>query len=80
MNSSIIRYILGYVLKIEGFLMLLPCVVAVIYREKIGVYFLAVAVSCMILGAAMTHHKQKSTVFYLKEVCVIKVLSCIYLR
>ena len=79
MNSSIIRYILGYVLKIEGFLMLLPCVVAVIYREKIGVYFLAVAVSCMILGAAMTHRKPKSTVFYLKEGCVITALSWIFL-
>lgn len=79
MNSSIIRYILGYVLKIEGFLMLLPCVVAVIYREKIGVYFLAVAVPCMILGAAMTHRKPKSTVFYLKEGCVITALSWIFL-
>lgn len=79
MNSSIIRYILGYVLKIEGFLMLLPCVVAVIYREKIGVYFLAVAVSCMILGAAMAHRKPKNTVFYLKEGCVITALSWIFL-
>lgn len=79
MNSSIIRYILGYVLKIEGFLMLLPCVVAVIYREKIGVCFLSVAVLCMILGAAMAHRKPKSTVFYLKEGCVITALSWIFL-
>ena len=43
MNSSIILYILGYVLKIESFLMLLPCVVAIIYREKFGLYYLGVA-------------------------------------
>ena len=79
MNSSIIRYILGYVLKIEGFLMLLPCVVAVIYREKIGVCFLSVAVLCMILGVVMTHRKPQSTVFYLKEGCVITALSWIFL-
>lgn len=79
MNSSIIRYILGYVLKIEGFLMLLPCVVAVIYREKIGVCFLSVAMLCMILGVVMTHRKPQSTVFYLKEGCVITALSWIFL-
>ena len=34
MNISIIRYILGSVLKFEAALMLLPCLVAVIYRES----------------------------------------------
>ena len=29
-----IRYILGIVLKVEGLFMLLPCLVAVIYRGK----------------------------------------------
>ena len=36
MNRSIIRYVLGNVLKIEGALMLLPCIVAIIYWEKEG--------------------------------------------
>ena len=79
MNSSIIRYILGNVLKIESFLMLLPCIVAVIYREKFGVYYLAVAVICMLLAVLMTHRKPKSYVFYLKEGCVITALSWIFL-
>ena len=79
MNSSIIRYILGYVLKIEGFLMLLPCVVAVIYRERNGVYFLAVAMLCLLLGVVMTLRKPQNTVFYLKEGCVITSLSWIFL-
>ena len=34
MNTSIIRYILGSVLKLEGVLLLLPCIVAGIYSEK----------------------------------------------
>lgn len=79
MNSSIILYILGYVLKIESFLMLLPCVVAIIYREKFGLYYLGVAVLCMLLGLAMTHRKPQNTVFYLKEGCVITALSWIFL-
>ncbi len=79
MNSSIIRYILGYVLKIEGFLMLLPCVVAVIYCERNGVYFLEVAMLCLLLGVVMTLRKPQNTVFYLKEGCVITSLSWIFL-
>ena len=79
MNSSIIRYILGYVLKIEGYLMLLPCLVAVIYGERIGMYFLVIAVLCMLLGLIMTYRKPQSTVFYLKEGCVITALSWILL-
>ena len=35
MNSSIIRFVLGYVLKMEAVLMLLPCIVAVLYREQV---------------------------------------------
>lgn len=34
MNTSVIRYLLGYILKLEGFLLLLPCIVAGIYYEK----------------------------------------------
>lgn len=79
MNSSIIRYILGYVLKIESLLMLLPCMVAVIYREQFGLYYLAVASICMLLGLLMTRRKPKSYIFYLKEGCVITALSWIFL-
>ena len=47
----------GTVLKIESFLMLLPCAVAVIYRERNGVYYLAVSALCMLLGYWMTRRK-----------------------
>ena len=79
MNSSIIRYILGYVLRIESYLMLLPCLVALIYQETSGWYYLAVALLCNLLGVGMTHRKPKSNVFYLKEGCVITALSWIVL-
>ena len=40
MNKRVIVYVLGAVLLIEAALMLLPLLVAVIYREKNGWYFL----------------------------------------
>ena len=36
MNYSIIIYILGFVLKVEGIFMLLPSMIAVLYHEKSG--------------------------------------------
>lgn len=79
MNSSIIRYILGQVLKIEAILMLLPCLVALIYQEKSGFAFLITLSICGVLGLAMTHKKPKSFVFYLKEGCIATSLSWIFL-
>ena len=49
MNVSIIRYILGWVLRIEAVFLLLPCVTALIYRENVGIYYLAVSVICFLM-------------------------------
>ena len=54
MNSSIIRFVLGYVLKVEAVLMLLPCIVAVLYQERTGFAYLLVAAIAMTLGTLMT--------------------------
>ena len=79
MNRPIIRYILGQVLKIEGILMLLPCLVALIYQEKNGYYFLMTAFLCMALGFFMTIRKPQNNVFYLKEGCITTTLSWVFL-
>ena len=79
MNSSIIRYILGHVLKIEGLLMLSPCLVALLYLEPSGFYYLGVAVLCFALGSLMTHRRPASQVFYMKEGCAATALSWIFL-
>ena len=55
MNYSILKYILGYVLKIEAAFMLLPCVTSLIYHEKEGRYFFLVSCVCMLLGVLMTY-------------------------
>ena len=79
MNSSIVRYTLGQVLKIEAALLLLPCIISLIYREKFGIYYLIVAAICGFLGFGMSLRKPDSFVFYLKEGCIITSLSWIFL-
>lgn len=79
MNNSMIRYILGHVLKIEAVLLLLPCIVALIYREPSGVSFIITAILCGILGIFSSRQKPKSTVFYLKEGCIATAFSWIIL-
>ena len=79
MNTSIIRYILGQVLKLEGVFLFLPCLVALIYRESSGLAFLATAFLCIVLGTLMTYKKPTSQTFYLKEGCITTALSWIVL-
>lgn len=67
MNLSIIIYIIGHVLRIEGLFLFLPCLTALIYREKSGFAFLITAILCIALGRLATFRKPKNTVFYGKE-------------
>lgn len=77
MNSSMIRYLLGYVLKIEAALLLLPCLISLCYQEKVGMIYFLVAVICLVLGLGMSWRKPQDTVFYLKEGCVTTAFSWI---
>ena len=79
MNRSIIRYILGYVLLIEGILLFVPCLTALIYFEKEGLCYLWVALFCLLIGMLMIKNKPENNVFYLKEGCVTTALSWIML-
>lgn len=79
MNVSIIRYIIGHIIKLEGFFMLLPCLIAMIFHEKELFTYLAMAVVCILLGSLLTMKKAKDNVFYLKEGCIATVLSWVVL-
>ena len=79
MNTSIIRYILGQAIRMEGLLLLLPCIISLIYQEKAGLAYLIVAVICVAIGSALTFVKPKNKIFYLKEGCVITSLTWISL-
>jgi len=79
MNSSMIRYILGSILALEGLFLLMPSIVAAIYEEYQGLYYLGVGAFCLILGFVMTRKKPENNVFYLKEGCIATSLSWIVL-
>ncbi len=53
-----IRYILGWVLVFEGGFLLLPSITSVIYNEKEGTVYLAVAAISVALGFLLTHIKK----------------------
>ena len=77
MNRAIIRFILGSVLKIEAALMLLPCIVALFYKEQEGLSYLLIACISGTFGILLTIKKPKTQLFYLKEGCIITSLSWI---
>ena len=75
MNKSMIAYILGWIMKLEGLFMLIPVLVALIYREHNGVWFAIVAVCALVFGAVVTHKKPESNVFYMREGCIATAMS-----
>ena len=80
MNKRVIVYVLGAVLLIEAALMLLPLLVAVIYREKNGWYFLRVLLGAAVLGAlALGLGGRKRSAMYAKEGLIAVALSWIVL-
>ena len=74
-----IAYVIGWILNCEGFLMLLPCLTAVIYQETAGFSFAAAMALCFLFGVPLTVRKPKNIVFYTKEGFVSVSLSWIVL-
>lgn len=64
---------------IEGALLLFPFIVGVLYMEQKSVWYLLVAVICIVLGVLGTRHKPKNTMFYFKEGCLATAASWITL-
>ena len=77
MNKRIIIYILGYVLTIEGLLMLPSCIVSLFYGEAEGWCYLAVGAACIILGTLLSYKKPPDPIVYLKEGCIATALCWI---
>lgn len=79
MNTPMIRYILGQILRLQSLFLLLPSITAIIYKENTFIPYITVAFSCFVLGTVMTWNKPEDHVFYLKEGCVATALSWIVL-
>ena len=79
MNISMIRYILGNILKLQALFLLFPSLTDLFYGEGALIPYMTVAVCCFIVGQIMAWKKPSDPVFYLKEGCVATALSWIFL-
>ena len=77
MNLSVIFYIVGQVLGIEGIAMALPCVVALIYHERQGLAFLPVIAVCLILGLIARIRKPARMEVFARESLISVALAWI---
>ena len=78
MNYAIVFRLLGYILMIEGVLLLLPAVTSLIYAEwaVMGVFLLTAAISAA-LGLGLRTITPRSKVFYMREGFAATALSWI---
>ena len=78
MNYAVVFRLLGYILMIEGALLLLPAATSLLYGEwmVLGVFLLTAAVSAAI-GFVLKGIKPRSKVFYMREGFAATALSWI---
>lgn len=67
MNYSIIRFVLGWIIKVEGLFLLLPLLTAIIYQEQAGFSFLICAAASIVIGTLMSWKKPSDKTFYARE-------------
>lgn len=76
MNYSMIRFILGKMLRIESLVLLIPAFVSLIYQEHSGLTFVLTSALLMAL-ALLLGKRPQNMVFYAKEGFVIVALAWI---
>ncbi len=77
MNYAIIVYILGWIIRVEGVFLVLPCIVSLVYHEPAGIYFLITALIAGVLGFLMSRKKPENQTFYAREGFVTTALGWI---
>ena len=79
MNKLIIFHIIGWILNFEAGFMVLPLIVAAIYKEQSGFAFLIAIGLCLLFGIPMSLIKPTSSHFYAKEGFITVALGWIVL-
>jgi len=79
MNKRMIFYFLGWVMKIEAGLMVLPLLVCALYREEETLYMLGIVLGVAAIGFLLSAKKPGNTNFFTKEGYVAVALSWIVL-
>ena len=77
MNFKAVTYILGWILNIEGALLLLPFLVGLIYGEPQAYSFLIMALVCVAIGGISIFKKPKNLTFYTREGFAVTALTWI---
>ncbi|MBQ8984024.1 MAG: TrkH family potassium uptake protein [Lachnospiraceae bacterium] len=77
MNYQILRYILGLILIFEAIFLLLPGIVAAIYGEPCGWWFLVTAAVVVLIGFALRIKKPTNMQFHGREGLVLVSMSWI---
>ncbi len=77
MNYAIISYILGWIIRVEGLFLFLPCIVALVYKEPQGSYFMVTAIVAGLIGLLMSHKRPENQTFYAREGFVTTALGWI---
>lgn len=67
MNFAMVRYLIGWMLRVEGAFLFVPTLTAVIYKERISLAYLAVALLCLLFSVLFTHRRPENTRFYARE-------------
>ena len=77
MNTGMVFYVIGHILKAEAVLMTLPWAVSLYYKESCATAFLITAACCAAAGFAIGFKKPSNTVIFAREGFVIVALSWI---
>ncbi len=78
MNYKMIRFLLSRVLQITGLLMLLPLIVALIYKEYFcAEMFIILIAGCILVGSIGAHFKPHNIAIYAREGFVTTALTWI---
>ncbi|MBE5892951.1 MAG: TrkH family potassium uptake protein [Lachnospiraceae bacterium] len=68
MNFAIVRYILGFILQFEGFFLILPAIVGLLYQEtKDALIYFGVAILCIATGHLTIRKKPANTRLFTRE-------------
>ena len=62
MNNSMIVFILGQIIRLEGLLMIIPCLTSLIYQEHEIFAFLIVIISCLVINRQIRPYISKRDV------------------
>ncbi|WP_034446175.1 TrkH family potassium uptake protein [Butyrivibrio sp. AE2032] len=78
MNYAMVRYVLFKLLRVVGWLLVLPLIVALIYKEyDSAISFLVLVIICSVAGTVGALFKPKSRVIYAKEGFAITAVAWI---